>query len=507
MSSIIEHIRRRADTNPSRIALAGDVCELSFAQLESRIDSYAEFLCDQDCQVIGLMADNSVGWIIADLAALASGKTLIPIPPYFTEAQARHLMLISDADTLIADEYFSRHSVVADFERQIGRIGHLNVFRADTTTPGNAQINNATAKITFTSGSSGAPKGVCLSHDVLNGVAERLKATFEDLAIGHHLCVMPLATLLENLAGVYAPLTLGSTVHVPSLGTLGLYGSSRIDADRFVQTIERTGAESLILQPALLRTLTASYVGNGRRSSSLKFVAVGGARVADADLAEAQALGIPAFQGYGLSECASVIALNRPGMYRAGSVGKPLPGIDVSIDQDGEILVSNQAMTGYLGDRTVAQDVVRTGDIGHLDSDGFLYVTGRKKDVFITSFGRNVSPEWPESELLHQPEIAQASVFGEAQPTNTAVIVPADGAQTEQSIANAIARANAELPDYAQIADWIIADEPFSVTNQLMTATGKVRREAVKARFVPGAAQPAQRTGRNRVGDRTANVV
>jgi long-subunit acyl-CoA synthetase (AMP-forming) len=184
-------------------------------------------------------------------------------------------------------------------------------------------------------------------------------------------------------------------------------------------------------------------------------------------------------------------------MHRAGSVGKPLPGIDISISRDGEILVAHQAMSGYLGDLSVPQDVIHTGDLGHLDQDGFLYVTGRKKDVFITSFGRNVSPEWPESELLHQPEIAQASVFGEAQPVNTAVIVPSGGAQSERAIADAVCRANSKLPDYAQVSDWIIASEPFTVANQLMTATGKVKREAVKTRFIIGtvpAARPGART-------------
>jgi long-subunit acyl-CoA synthetase (AMP-forming) len=214
----------------------------------------------------------------------------------------------------------------------------------------------------------------------------------------------------------------------------------------------------------------------------VKFVAVGGARVSDSDLEAATKVGIPAYQGYGLSECASVVALNRPGDQRAGSVGRPLPGVDVAVSHDGEILVSNQCMHGYLGEPDAQVSAVATGDLGYLDDDGFLYVTGRRKNLFITSYGRNVAPEWPESELLAQRSIAQVCVFGEARPKNIAVIVPASGSVTR--IARAVHLANRALPDYARVAEWLIADEPFSPANGLMTATGKARREAIARRYL-----------------------
>lgn len=141
-------------------------------------------------------------------------------------------------------------------------------------------------------------------------------------------------------------------------------------------------------------------------------------------------------------------------------------------------------MLGYLGEKRTVGPVIATGDLGHLDDDGFLYVTGRRKNVFITSFGRNVSPEWPEAELLHRPEIAQACVFGEAQPFNTAVICPAGPAVTPRAVADAILSANRNLPDYARVADFIVADEPFSAANGLLTQTGKLRREAIALRYI-----------------------
>ena len=477
-------LRMRAHASPDRTALSDGRGELSFAELVKQIDRFAVSLQGHRCKTAGLLADNGIDWVIADLAALESGTTLIPLPPYFSPSQLSHVMETSSMDTLILNSAScERFSQIAGFKPADRDFGNLRLLQRPAAGIGGDSLADAAAKITFTSGSTGQPKGVCLSTETIDRVALRLGDTFADIDIAQHLCVMPLATLLENIAGVYVPLMLGTTVHVPSLASLGLYGSSRLDVARFKRTVDAVAAESLILQPQLLRELTAVSAGAGGESS-LKFVAVGGARVADADLRAAAAAGIPAFQGYGLSECASVVALNRPGAAREGSVGKPLGGVDVSISGDGEILIENQSMLGYLGEHRRAGSSIATGDLGYLDDDGFLYVTGRRKHVFITSFGRNVSPEWPEAELLHQPEISQACVFGEAQPFNTAVVCPADASTGPRSIADAIQRANGKLPDYARVADFIIVDEPFSVANGLLTETGKPRREAISLKYL-----------------------
>ena len=484
MSAIITALRIRAHATPDRAAVADGNRVLSFAELVRQIDRFAESLRTAGCRTIGLLADNSIDWIIADLAALHGSATLVPLAPYFSETQLRHVIEASAMDTLLLDgPSCERFPHTAAFDPEHGDYGNLRLFRRPGAFDDSDPHAGATAKITFTSGSTGQPKGVCLSVETIDQVALRLGTAFADIDIARHLCVMPLATLLENIAGVYVPLMLGTTVHVPSLGKLGLYGSSRLDIARFKRMIDAVAAESLILQPQLLRELAAASAADTEKSS-LKFVAVGGARVAESDLIEAAAAGIPAFQGYGLSECASVVALNRPGAARPGSVGKPLDGVSVSIAADGEILVENQSMIGYLGEVETAGPAIATGDLGHLDDDGFLYVTGRRKNVFITSFGRNVSPEWPEAELLHRPEIAQACVFGEAQPVNTAVICPADASVSPGAIAGALRDANRNLPDYARVADFIIADEPFSAANGLLTQTGKLRREAIALRYL-----------------------
>lgn len=485
-SLILRALQHQGQRHPARLALDDGQQSLTYRGLLESVRVQSEELRQSGSRTVALLADNGIEWALTDLAALAAGVTLVPIPPWFTPAQRRHVIEASGADVIVGD------GEVADSGRAAAMPTRLLASRQVHSAQGSVQGQGLSepaqaadvAKVTFTSGSTGRPKGVRLSRATVDAVAERLRQVLADPGIERHLCVMPLATLLENVAGLYVPLMLGATVHLPPVAAVGLTGSSAFDVRRFRKTLDESGAQSLILTPQLLRAFTASVRHDRAGRGGLRFVAVGGARVSEADLEAAAEAGIPAYQGYGLSECASVVALNRPGAHRAGSVGRPLPGVGVTVDAHGEILVRNQCMHGYLGDPPGRTAVVATGDLGHLDDDGFLYVTGRRKNVFITSYGRNVAPEWPEAELLAQPEIAQACVFGEARATNTAIVVPAGAAVTASAIANAVERANAALPDYARVADWIVADEPFSPANGLATATGKPRRQDIEDRYL-----------------------
>jgi long-subunit acyl-CoA synthetase (AMP-forming) len=338
-----------------------------------------------------------------------------------------------------------------------------------------------TAKITYTSGTTGRPKGVCLRQASLDTVARSLRDAFAALSIERHLCVLPLATLLENVAGVYAPWMAGAEVIVPPAAETGLVGASRFDAATLLRSLERYRAESIILVPELLAALVAALERGAPRPATLKLVAVGGGRVSPSLLARADRLGLPVYEGYGLTECASVVALNTPEARRVGSVGKPLPHVELEVDARGEILVGGRALGGYVGGDHVPRRFA-TGDLGHVDRDGYLHVSGRRKNLFITSFGRNVSPEWVEAELCNESAIAQAAVFGEGRPWNVAVIVPAPAA-TAAAIEAAIDAANRRLPDYARIGGHLVAAEPFSPVNGHSTTNGRNRRAAIWNRY------------------------
>jgi len=124
-----------------------------------------------------------------------------------------------------------------------------------------------------------------------------------------------------------------------------------------------------------------------------------------------------------------------------------------------------------------------SGDLGDFDEDGFLYLRGRKKHQFVTSFGRNVNPEWVEAELTQGGVIAQAFVYGEAMPHNHALLWPTRADCTDQALELAVAKANDLLPDYARVHRWTRLDQPFTTANGLLTANGRPRREAIVEQY------------------------
>jgi long-subunit acyl-CoA synthetase (AMP-forming) len=158
-----------------------------------------------------------------------------------------------------------------------------------------------------------------------------------------------------------------------------------------------------------------------------------------------------------------------------------LTHVDLAIDGGGEIHVGGPALGGYIGGEHTLKRFP-TGDLGFLDADGFLHITGRRKNVFITSFGRNVSPEWVEGEICDGSSIVQAAVFGEARPWNVAVVVPGPAA-TRTEIQATIDAANRRLPDYARIGDYLVADEPFTPVNGQSTSNGRTRRDTIWTRY------------------------
>jgi long-subunit acyl-CoA synthetase (AMP-forming) len=228
--------------------------------------------------------------------------------------------------------------------------------------------------------------------------------------------------------------------------------------------------------------VTAAAAG-WQTPDSLQFVAVGGGKVSASLLQQAHAAGIPAYEGYGLSECASVVSLNTPARNQQGSCGQPLPHLQVRIE-DGEVVVSGNAMLGYLGEPdSFAAPSIRTGDLGEIDAQGFLQIRGRRKNLLISSFGRNINPEWVESEMLSQPLLAECVVLGDARPYCVALLTARDPDTTDAAIQKHIDQVNAGLPDYAQVRRWHRLSRPLSAQPGLLTANGRPQRSAIARQY------------------------
>lgn len=485
MSRVIEALARHARTTPHTIALEDGARSLSYAQLSRAVEHAALRLRKQAAagRSVALLADNGSAWAIADLAALHAGIPIVPLPAFFSPTQTAHALRACGAACVLTDQpervvrALRADADGSAFGEHLAAVDTAGLIEA-------TDLPARTWKITFTSGTTGEPRGVCLTRHDLERTAQALCDATDAGTDDRHLCALPLATLLENIGGIYAPLLAGATICAPPAAALGLSGSSGLDIVRFVAALHGWRPGSAILVPQMLQALVRVVRAGARAPQSLRYVAVGGAPISTSTLREATGLGLPAYEGYGLSECGSVVALNRPGAVRPGSVGKPLPHVDVSIAPGGEIIVGGVAWLGYVGERGTARPhhPVATGDLGFIDADGFLHLTGRRRNVFITSFGRNVAPEWIERELVARPPILQAAVFGDGRPFNTAVVF-ADPAVSEPAIQRAIDQANADLPDYARAHAWLRAGAPFGADNGLSTPNGRPRREAIRARY------------------------
>lgn len=478
MKALFNQLEIRAQKLPKDLALVSGEIKLNNDALMNQVNVLAHELKQTKLHCVGLYMDNSIEWILADLAAMKLGITLIPIPLFFSEQQIQHLVkdagiqaVITQGDLSEKFDYSSQHQLPSM---------QLLLLNNDQS-PDLHQLKNV-AKITYTSGSTGNPKGVCLSQNNLDEVTKALALGIDGLGIRHHLCVMPLATLLENIAGVYVPLLMGSSIQVEPLSHLGFTNSSGFDSIQFMRCVEHTQPGSVILLPQLLTSLIELKEQFSNSFSSLKFAAVGGGKSAKATLDKALQLGLPVYEGYGLSECASVVSLNNPSHNKPGSVGKVLPHTQVRISEDGEIIVTGQAMLGYLGkddlNKPLGREEIHTGDLGHIDNEGFLYISGRRKNLIVSSFGRNISPEWVESELQLAPQIAQVAIFGDAKPWLSAVVTPGINSSL-QEIDDVIKKCNQRLPDYAQIKSWITGLQAFSALNKQLTENGRLRRDVI----------------------------
>lgn len=447
------------------------------AELRGQVDSLAGRLKAQGTRVLATLMDNSPAWVVADLAAAQAGVVHVPLPVFFTPQQIGHALRSSGVDAVLTP--VAAASQWPHLPRQALEVAGcgLTLLRLPAE---RIAMPSGTAKITYTSGTTGTPKGVCLDAGAMRRVADGLAQAMQPLGIRRHLCVLPFAVLLENIAGLMTPLASGTTCVTLPLQQIGLTGSSGFDAARFQSVVAEHRPHSMILLPQMLRAWAGHLTQTGQRApDSLKLVAVGGAAVGARLITTARALGIPAYEGYGLSEGASVQTLNLPGADRPGTAGRALSHARLRVAADGEIQIAGSLFAGYLGDAAPAPDWWPSGDLGEIDAEGYLHLRGRKKHVLITAYGRNVSPEWVETALRGEHAIAQAVVFGEAQPALSAVLWPVRADATDALLQAAVDAANAALPDYARVHSWVRGRAAFDIDSGMATANGRPQRAAI----------------------------
>jgi long-subunit acyl-CoA synthetase (AMP-forming) len=474
MRQLFKSMERHASEAGELIAVSDQHGQLSRRELFARVTGLAADLKDQP-RIIGIYAPNGIGWVIAQLACALAGKIVVPLPTFFSASQLGHVARDASIELILTSEQTAAPAV------QSGLPTHLiDIHRVGA---GLADVIDGFGQIIYTSGSTGQPKGVRHQSGQIAWSAAALASATAASAADSYLSVLPLPLLLETICSIFIPASLGAYVRFDT-GLAERIG--RGDATGIAKAFEIHRPTTSVLVPQLLKHWVAELQSVGLAApSSLRFVAVGGAQVPRQISNAAWRLGIPVHEGYGLSECCSVVTLNFPKERRPGTVGQALSGLSLSIDE-GEIVVDGPSITdGYLG-QGPANRPWRTGDLGEIDRDGFVTVHGRKDSLIITSFGRNISPEWIETMLLGDPRIALCTVAGHGEPYLTVLLIPsARGAAwfataSRADILDLLSDCCSDAPEYAVPRDYVVVSFEQALNHQLLSNGRPVRKPIAK---------------------------
>lgn len=521
-----------------------------------------------------ILSENRPEWVMTDFAVLCSGGVTVPIYTSLLPQQIKYIVNDSGAGIVVCSNRELwlrvesvrsempgvRHYVMIDAEEPAGTLtlGEVRGMgrRAAEADPGLFErmalaVRSADlASIIYTSGTTGMPKGVMLSHanfmsNILS-VCQVVPFRSTDTA----LSFLPLSHVLERTT-TFIFLHVGASIaYAESIETVGenmpevrptfMVSVPRLFEKMYARAMDivlkaspprkglffwalsvgkRHAAKLIARQPVpsllkLQRGLAARVVFSkilARTGGRVRFMVCGGAPLA-ADIAEfLYAMGLIILPGYGLTETSPVLTGNTLDDYRFGTVGRPIPGVEVRIAPDGEILARGpNVMMGYYGKEAETREVLvegwlHTGDIGFMDADGFLAITDRKKDLIVTAGGKNVAPQPIESILSLNRYIASVVVVGERRRFISALIVPDFDKLEAHARANGIpfrdraelcrrgdivsfmlAEVNRSTPDlasYERIKKIALVDHEFDIASGEVTPTLKVRRAIVEDRY------------------------
>ncbi len=442
---------------------------------------------------VALLSENRYEWAVSDLAIVGLGAITVPIYATLTAEQCRRILDDAGARAVIVSgsEQLAKIRAVLGQLPRLEFIVPMEDLPAESPrekswnlVTGRGALARATdplafrgeseqvkpedlATIIYTSGTTGDPKGAMLTHANISSNAEAGMQVVRLSSSDTILSFLPLSHIFERMAGFYTMLAAGVTIaYARSLDTVAedaaevrptiLTGVPRFFEKVRTRIIENARSRSLVARGlffwALGQGLRKARAHLGRRPAFLPFASVadrlvgakvrarmggrlrlcisGGAPLHPMVLEFFFAMGIRVIEGYGLTETSPVICLNPPGREKPGSVGPPLPGVEVKIGDEGEILTRGpHVMQGYWHNPEATEQAMRggwfhTGDVGHLDDEGYLYITDRLKDLLVTAGGKNVAPQPLENRLKGSKWILEAVVLGDRRPYIVAVLVP-----------------------------------------------------------------------------------
>jgi long-chain acyl-CoA synthetase len=564
-----ERVRRSPNRPAYRFfdALNGAWIETSWAGVARDVDRWQAALAAEGLKPgerVAVMARNSRYWVAFEQAALGLGLVVVPV---YTEDRGDNVGYIIDhAEVRLlligGEEQWERLAGHLDGKRSLRRIVSVAVIdkakdkriafirdwlpREFKPVPLPAPATDDLATIVYTSGTTGRPKGVMLSHRNILSNAWACLQVFAVEPRHVFLSFLPLSHTLERTVGYYLPMMAGASVaHARSIPDLpqdlrairpdGLISVPRIyervysrikDSlgqqrpiarhlfrlaveagwHRFEWSQGRARPGPLLLLWPILKRLVADKI-TARLGGNIKVAVSGGAALSPEIGRTFVGLGVPILQGYGLTESSPVVSVNRPDDNVPASIGPPLPGVEVRIGPDDELLVRGESvMLGFWKDEEATRRMIdehgwlHTGDKARIE-DGRIYITGRIKEIIVLANGEKVSPMDMEIAIAADPLFDQVIIVGEGRPYLSALVVlnevqwrrfakehgiaggGANGDQSRKLLLERIGACLHEFPGYAKVVRVTSLNEPWTVDNGMLTPTMKGKRSRITEKY------------------------
>ena len=520
-----------------------------------------------DC--VAIISNNRLEWVVGQFAAFGLGVTWVPMYEQQHDKDREYILKDSGAKAVFVANDAIKKSVEG-MRANLPALKHLlkvegtgadtyaGLIEAGAAKPVKSiqPADSDIATLIYTSGTTGSPKGVRLSHDNL---AKNISSAMQVFPLTHEersLSFLPWAHVAGGSSELHSIIAVGGSsaicekvdtllTSLPEVKPTFLFAVPRIwnriydgvnkqiaDKPAPIRAIFHKGVAAATKQSkggtlglgekinlALARKLVFSKIV-AKFGGRLKYAISGAAALSPAVAEFIDALGVKVYEGYGLTETSSAITANWPGSQRLGSVGKPLPGSRVVLDTEkgengaGEIIVYGHAvMRGYHNKAQETSDTMtkdgglRTGDLGRFDADGFLFITGRVKEIYKLENGKYVAPAPIEEKLTLSPFILQTMVHGMNKPYNVALIIPDFSSLEPWAKENGISGSREELckhpkvrelilseiekfsntepklKGFDKVHDFVLSAEEFTTANDLLTPTLKMKRNNVRKKY------------------------
>ena len=550
----------------------GTYLDITYTELGESVDAFTKgvnALGVQKNDRVAILSENRPEWAITDFGSLKVGAVTVPMFSTLTAAQVSYILKDSGAKIICVSTEKQLEKVIS-IRDEVPTLEQVIIFDAiEGETPegviqfdavcelaGEETDNTASeddlATIIYTSGTTGNPKGVMLTHTNFISNVEACKSLIDVSETDVLLSFLPLSHVFERLGGHYVPLFSGAKIaYAESTFTVAqnmkeVAPTVMLSVPRLYETMHerilRAVQEGSSLKQKIFHwgvsvgSAVSSAIQQGKKPSAilqlqqniadklvfaklkeatggrLRFFVSGGAALPQSIAEFFHAAGILILEGYGLTETSPVISMNHPGKWKFGTVGAHVPGIEVQIAEDGEILTRGpHVMKGYFNNEAATAEVIdedgwfHTGDIGIIDEDGFVKITDRKKNIIVLSNGKNVAPQPIESELVRSPFISQVMVVGSERKNLAALIVPNFDAlkawasensietddlsamlqtrEVQQHIQSEIRSHLTDFADFEQVRRFTLLEKEFSQEDDEMTPTLKLKRNVIIEKY------------------------